>query len=121
MIISRYEVIKSNFNFKIIYIFFSLDGGQTWESKGNHGLQFEAQMIMHSDGQLYQGLNWGFDLEMSLESQVSDICWKIWTTNTMSGSEPAWVDMGEEDGGYMGYQISKYERCFTPELVVHDI
>ena len=115
------EVIKSNFNFKIIYIFFSLDGGQTWESKGNHGLQFEAQMIMHSDGQLYQGLNWGFDLEMSLESPVSDICWKIWTTNTMSGSEPAWVDMGEDDGGYMGYQISKYERCFTPELVIDEI
>ena len=68
---------------------------------------------MHSDGQLYQGLNWGFDLEMSLESPVGDICWKIWTTNTMSASEPAWVDMGEDDGGYMGYQISKYERCFT--------
>ena len=101
---------------------FSLDGGATWVTAGDQGLVFESQMILHTDGQLYQGGNVGFEqvvpyTEDGQDSQ--DLCWRVWVINTVTGSEPVYVDMGEDDGGYMGYQISQYERCFHTEYVLH--
>ena len=69
---------------------FSLDGGLTWTSAGGQVLMFENQMVLHSDGQLYQGSNWGFDQVSPYreEEETLDICWRVWVTNTNTGSQP---------------------------------
>ena len=81
---------------------------------GTLNVVWEKSMVLKND-LWYHGSNWGYDQigEMKyLSEEVHTVCWTIHVME-LQGTTMYDVPM---DGGYGGYQKSKYVRCFEPEV-----
>ena len=82
---------------------------------GNMNVVWEKAMVFQNNT-WYHGSNWGFDYIGDYEflsKSVKVLCWKVFVMD-LQGTNIHYIPM---DGGYGGYQVSKYVRCFNP--IVH--
>ena len=82
---------------------------------GNMDVIWEKAMI-YQNNTWYHGSNWGFDHigdYQYLSKNIKFVCWKVFVMDLQQSGNIYYIPM---DGGYGGYQISKYVRCFEPTV-----
>jgi len=91
-----------------------LNNNTSAERDGTLNVVWEKAML-YGYGVWYHGSNWGYDQIGDYDyysKEIKTVCWKIWVME-LQGTHVFDIPM---DGGYGGYQKSKYVRCFEPEV-----
>lgn len=100
-------------------LFINNNGTNETTLKGNMNVIWEKSINFVNDT-WFHGSNWGFDyignMTTSILIDIDFVCWKIYV-QSLQGDEIHYVPM---DGGYGGYQYSKYVRCFQPQIYFWD-